>query len=199
MTEAEWLACTRPEAMLKVLRGKASDRKLRLFACACARRIWEQTDKYEFDRSTIHAVELLAEGPADVKKLADVREVASLDYELLACEDVEGAARWATGELSMALPDWLAERIPQARLLRDLFGNPFHPADIDPSWLIWNDATILKFAQGIHADRAFDRLPILADALEDAGCDNADILAHCRGPGPHVRGCWVVDLLLGKS
>ena len=57
----------------------------------------------------------------------------------------------------------------------------------------------VKLAQGIYEERAFDRLPILADALEDAGCDNADILSHCRGPGPHARGCWVVDLLLGKK
>ena len=59
--------------------------------------------------------------------------------------------------------------------------------------------TVVQLAQVIHNDRAFDRLPILADALEDAGCTDPDTLAHCRGPGPHVRGCWVVDLLLGKS
>ncbi len=64
---------------------------------------------------------------------------------------------------------------------------------------MWNDATIPKVAQAIYDDRAFDRLPILADALEDAGCDNADLLTHCRSGGEHVRGCWVVDLLLGKS
>ena len=58
---------------------------------------------------------------------------------------------------------------------------------------------VVKIAQGIYDERAFDRLPILADALEDAGCDNADILAHLRSPGPHVRGCWAVDLILGKK
>ncbi len=60
-------------------------------------------------------------------------------------------------------------------------------------------STVAALAQTIYADRAFDRLPILADALEEAGCDNADILTHCRGDGPHVRGCWVVDLILGKE
>ena len=65
--------------------------------------------------------------------------------------------------------------------------------------MTWNDGTLSKLAQGIYEGRAFDRLPILADALEDAGCDNADILAHCRNGGEHVRGCWVVDLLLGKT
>jgi hypothetical protein len=65
--------------------------------------------------------------------------------------------------------------------------------------LTWNDGTVIKIAQAIYNERAFERLPILADALEDAGCDNADILRHCREPGEHMRGCWVVDLLLGKS
>ena len=69
---------------------------------------------------------------------------------------------------------------------------------VDHTWLAWRDGTILKLAQAIYDDRAFDRLPVLADALEEAGCHDADILAHCRAPGPHVRGCWVVDLLLGK-
>jgi hypothetical protein len=66
----------------------------------------------------------------------------------------------------------------------------------DPSWLT---PTALSLAHGIYTDRAFDRLPILADALQDAGCANPDILSHCRGPGPHVRGCWVADLLSGNG
>ena len=66
-------------------------------------------------------------------------------------------------------------------------------------WLAGNNGAAEPVAATIYDDRAFDRLPILADALEDAGCDDHDILAHCRGPGPHVRGCWVVDLVLGKS
>ncbi len=69
----------------------------------------------------------------------------------------------------------------------------------DPSWLAWNDGAIRKIAQTIYDARAFDRLPLLADALEDAGCTDAAVLSHCREPGEHVRGCWVVDLLLGKS
>jgi hypothetical protein len=90
-------------------------------------------------------------------------------------------------------------------MLRDLFGNPFRPASLDPDWLTWKDGTIPKMAQTIyearelpsgHLDR--DRLAILGDALEDAGCSDPEILGHCQGPGPHVRGCWVVDLLLGK-
>jgi hypothetical protein len=71
--------------------------------------------------------------------------------------------------------------------------------DVETIWLSWNDGIVPKLAQAIYDDRVFDRLPILADALEEAGCTNADILNHCRQPGEHVRGCWVVDLLLGKS
>ena len=92
----------------------------------------------------------------------------------------------------------MAQQLPL--LLRDVFGNPFRPPPvIDPSWFASNDSAIRKMAQSIYDARAFDRLPLLADALEDAGCTDADILSHCRTPGEHVRGCWVVDLLLGKS
>jgi hypothetical protein len=84
----------------------------------------------------------------------------------------------------------------QAALLRDIFGNPFRPVSPDPSW---RTSDVLALAQGIYEERAFDRMPILADALQEAGCDNTDVLGHCRGPGPHVRGCWVVDLLLGRG
>jgi hypothetical protein len=85
-----------------------------------------------------------------------------------------------------------------AEFLRDIFGNPFRPVWVHPDSLTWNDGTVPKLAQTIYDDRRFDLLPILADALEEAGCDHADVLAHCRGSGSHVRGCWVVDLLLGK-
>ncbi|MEO2092077.1 MAG: hypothetical protein ABGY75_21700, partial [Gemmataceae bacterium] len=86
---------------------------------------------------------------------------------------------------------------PKARflnphLLRCIFGNPFQPVAFADSW---RSETVVALAAGIYAERAFDRLPILADALEEAGCDHPDVLAHCRGPGPHARGCWVVDLV----
>jgi hypothetical protein len=93
-----------------------------------------------------------------------------------------------------------AERTAQAALLRDVFGPlPFRLVTIAPAWAAWNDATVVTLAQGIYDDRAFDRLPVLADALEEAGCTNAETLAHCREPGPHVRGCWAVDHLMGKE
>jgi hypothetical protein len=84
----------------------------------------------------------------------------------------------------------------QAELLREVVGNPFRPAVIDPTW---RTPTALGLADAIYSERAFDRLPVLADALEEAGCDNPDILAHCRGPGTHVRGCWAMDFVLGKE
>ena len=107
-----------------------------------------------------------------------------------------GAANYGTGQGEWGGPTWNAEQGSQADLLRDIFGNPFRPVTLNPAWRTGN---VTALAQSIYDDRAFDRMPILADALEDAGCDNADILNHCRQPGEHVRGCWVVDLVLGKE
>jgi hypothetical protein len=84
------------------------------------------------------------------------------------------------------------------RLVRDVFGNPFRPVRLDASWLQWHDGTVPKLARVIYDRRAFDRLPLLGDALSEAGRADDDILAHCRQPGEHVRGCFVVDLALGK-
>jgi hypothetical protein len=89
-----------------------------------------------------------------------------------------------------------AERLHQANLIRDLFGNPFRPAALDPRWLI---STVSDLSRAIYQERAFERMPILADALMDAGCDSDEMLAHCRGAGPHARGCWLIDLLLAKG
>jgi biotin carboxyl carrier protein len=92
------------------------------------------------------------------------------------------------------------------RLVRDLFGNPFRQVVLDPAWLSWRDGTVVKLAQAAYEERRYPsgaldavRLAILADALEESGCQNADIVNHCRGPEPHVRGCWVIDALLGKE
>ncbi len=90
----------------------------------------------------------------------------------------------------------IQEEQSQATCLRDLFGNPFHPKGVEASW---RTATVLALAGQMYESRDFGPMPILADALEDTGCDDAEILNHCRGPGPHVRGCWVLDLILGKN
>ena len=84
----------------------------------------------------------------------------------------------------------------QAALLRDIVGNPFRPIAADPKWLT---SAVVGIARTIYDGRDFSAMPVMADALEEAGCDYADVLAHCRGDGPHTRGCWVVDLLLGKG
>jgi len=91
---------------------------------------------------------------------------------------------------------YLNEHAYQANLLRDIFGNPFRPVTINSSWLT---STVLALAQQMYDSRDFSPMPILADALQDAGCDNEEILNHCRQPGEHVKGCFVVDLLLGKT
>jgi hypothetical protein len=81
-------------------------------------------------------------------------------------------------------------------LLRDIFSNTFHPVTVTRNWL----APIVKqLATAIYEDRDFDRLPILADALEDAGCNQPDILSHLRSGGDHCRGCWALDLVLAKE
>jgi hypothetical protein len=96
----------------------------------------------------------------------------------------------------------------QAAMLRDLFGPlPFRLLPpLAPAWLGWNEGTAGRLAEGVSDDRRLPEgtldptsLAVLADALEEAGCDQADLLGHLRGPGPHVRGCWAVDLVLGKS
>jgi len=87
-------------------------------------------------------------------------------------------------------------RVVLAQLLREIVGNPFRPATLDPSWLT---PTVTALAAQMYDSRDFSAMPILADALQDAGCTNDDILNHCRGDGPHVRGCWVVDLVVGKE
>jgi hypothetical protein len=91
---------------------------------------------------------------------------------------------------------WLRESREQCHLLRDVIGNPFKAVAFDESW---RTEAVIGLARGMYEARDFDPMPVLADALEDAGCTDADVLAHCRGDGPHVRGCWVVDLVLGKE
>jgi hypothetical protein len=209
MTEAEWLACTDPMLMLGFLSGKASDRKLRLFACGCCRRFWHLLTDHRSQR-VVEAAECFADGKTSIEELTAARIAAShaegtcVPYNAtlhVAYDDASDAA-W---EVASYLAQIIArnpriEQQEQGNLLRDLFGLlPFRSATIASTWLAWDNGTVCKLAQAIYEERTFERLPVLADALEDAGCDDADILTHCRGDGSHVRGCWVVDLLLGKE
>jgi hypothetical protein len=212
MTEAEWLACTDPQKILEFMRGKASDRKLRLFACAFGRAV--RDSQHLLGPSTVAVAERYADRLASDQDLASERRTWACSPEEMgpvAQSAYDGA--WEAVEWLTSLERWWKDdpdsyfQIPadavlkrSVLLLRDIFHNPFQPMPtLNPSWLTWNGGTIPKLAQAIYDDRAFDHLPILADALEEAGCDNEEILAHCRGLGPHVRGCWPVDLLLGKE
>jgi hypothetical protein len=89
-----------------------------------------------------------------------------------------------------------SEKVFQCNILRDIFGNPFRRVTLDPRWLT---STVIDLARTIYEERVWERMPILADALMDAGCDSEEVINHCRGPGPHVRGCWVIDLLTGRE
>ena len=100
-----------------------------------------------------------------------------------------------SGELSD--DEWRAELRAQADILRDIFGDPFGPAVID--LIVWLTPSVMTLAESVHNERAFHRMALLGDALEAAGCDNPDMLDHCRSHKGHFRGCWVVDAILGRS
>jgi hypothetical protein len=136
---------------------------------------------------------------AEVLHSGWVLNLYGMEYELTASElakRIEANAR-AAGAYPSGI--WFLCQSRHADLVREIFGNPFRPAVIEPAWLAWGDGIAGQLAQGIYEDRAFDRLPILADALIDAGCRDDALLDHLRSSGPHVRGCWALDLVLGKE
>jgi hypothetical protein len=265
VTEAEWLACTDPKPILRFLLGTdyprvqavetfpdclGSDRKLRLFACACYYRIRHLLPD-DRARVAVEVAEQVAEGILSTDELqqAEVNVRQPLDalegqwrasrgaerlallstHEAIALAlvilwpEAQKAAYYASANAYLALaalsnpgaadsdPGFSASRAAEERvqtdLLRCIFGrHPFHLVSLAPSWLAWSESTVVKLAQAAYEKRHWpagtldsERLAVLADALEEAGCDNADILRHLRGPGPHVRGCWVLDLCLGKA
>lgn len=266
MTEEEWLAAEHPNPLLTCLHDTASERKLRLFGCACCWRIEhllslphfiqtvEVSESFADDRASdeerraAHKVvndhiyaqtpehgrlrfsdfavaEAAEKWPVDiVHPIESARRVASNARDAMERDDAY-RARLATGppEPELRFPHsqeqfaaflaaskskgdfedterqrlHAAEEARQVSFLRDIFGNPFRPLACEPAW---RTSTVVALAEGIYADRAFDRMPILADALQDAGCDSDDILAHCRDTQlTHVRGCWVIDLLTGRA
>ena len=247
MGDWDWVTVNNPRLLLDYVRGRVSERKRRLFACACCHMVRHLI----VDERSWHAVTLAEEYADDLATAAEVDAAAHianaihLDMEdrvrRLAAEAAFKSAIippeemwqldgvWADAALAIeghALetscdlgPEekrqmldewcevWLESLEPvgwtdahpeeeMAALLRCIVGNPFRPVALDPSW---RTGTVLDLARGIYEERAFERLPILADALREAGCENEELLAHCRGPGPHARGCWVVDLVLGKA
>jgi hypothetical protein len=254
MKQHEWMTCTHVGQMRRFLKARASERKLRLFACACCRRVWHLLAD-EASRRAIEDAERYADGKIRAKELQAARAgalAASAPYaDSAALPDlVVGAAAlasvhtthrgcryslhaagaaltavyfataaltavyFATGGYLGCLLDGMRasdvlhtlEMTAQAALFRCIFGDPFRPVTLVPAWLTWRDGLARQLAQAVYDDR---HLPdgtldnngqtVLADALEEAGCTDADLLSHLRGPGPHVRGCWVLDAILGKS
>jgi hypothetical protein len=203
-------------------RTKKGKRKLLLFAVGCCRMmdglLWD--DRL---RNAIEVAERYADGLAtDEERSAaavaaaplslgtysgntpDSRRatVGSLAYDVVG----QKPAHAALGQTAMpiplgglALPDGRTGKALLCDVIREVFGNFINPAVAEKHWLRWNDRTIPRLAQAIYDEKDWDRMGVLADALVDAGCSDDSILTHLRGPGPHVRGCWAVDLLLGRS
>ena len=228
MTEAEWLAAKWPSELLRSLHktGGASDRKFRLFGVACCRRVAQQMPDITLTE-VIDGCERLAEelnaedwNPTQLDRLSRLREVVDRSREAShsagAEDDRDGDAfaravaqltefpvhpAYCADSCMQALcghDDYITGRgevLFQIDLLWDIVGNPFRPVTFSPSW---RTDTAHTLARQMYESRDFSAMPILADALQDAGCDSADILSHCRDDAPHVRGCWVVDLVTGK-
>ncbi|HKI33489.1 MAG TPA: hypothetical protein VKA46_16660 [Gemmataceae bacterium] len=210
MTEAEWLTCDDPRPLLQRLGGRPDDRKARLFGCHCCRRVWPLLD--DAHRRAVRASERYADGrisgeswrrlgavlPPGRTAAEEAAWAAWRGYGVVAAWRAAEAAEEA-GRAGMKLVAWQAERAWQAALLRELCGQLSRPAGLDADVLRWNDGTVSRIAHGIYEDRAWGRMPILADALLDAGCGGEELLAHLRGPGPHVRGCWALDVVLARE
>jgi hypothetical protein len=155
----------------------------------------------------VEAAERHADGAATRQELAAALARVSRDRrdaEACAADPFLHASRYGPVVArvianSGLIREGLCPPVDQAALVREVIGNPFRPAAADPACLTWNDGTVCRIAHAIYQESAFDRMPILADALEDAGCAEPDLLGHLRGPGPHVRGCWLVDLLTGRE
>jgi hypothetical protein len=211
MTETEWLACSDPAPLFRYVEEGAKDRKLRLFAVACCRSIWHLIT-HEEARTVVETAERYADRPSkelnlwsgpgnllpdqwpDTPATRAAWETAYANARVSARRARAFAvdAVRASGGIAERMAEWQR----QCALIRCIFGDPFARKNIDRTWVT---PTTKKMAELAYEERRFDDLPILADALEDAGCDNADILNHCRQPGEHVRGCWVVDLLTGRN
>jgi hypothetical protein len=216
MTEQEWLMCNEPEKMLLFLLGKVSERKLRLFAAASFQNLTAllsdsrqlraitmleqagegtitQEEWRDLTTSVRHALPAPSENPFSGEAPSnDPYFVALMLYREIVCSRPAVHAILAPAGLA----DGATEQKRQIWILHDIFGNPFRPVAPDPSWLT---PTVKALAQGIYDERRWEDLPFLADALEEAGCDHADVLEHSRSGGVHVRGCWLLDLLLGKE
>ena len=202
MSEEDWLEAGNPTPMVAYLLGTASDRKLRLFAAACCARL----SRADEDRQAVDVGERFADGRATEEERRAcydaIQEQKRLAIDVQNFHDAArlwGRQRPVMREMNAAVGlDGLARSLVDLRsidLLRCIFGNPFQP----PYGSAWDNVNAARLAHAIYEDRAFDRLPILADALEEAGCQDTLALEHCREGAVHTRGCWVLDRLLGKT
>lgn len=214
MTRREWMACKDPGVMLRLLRdrGLIDARKARLFGAACCRRHWDLLPGE--GRTAVEAVERFADGLAGREELDAARTAftatlgrmsgpasfAGFAVSYLMAEARHDPFRYATDLLSWAAQaseNQAEEMAAQAGILRCLFGSPpFRGVEMKPEWLASGDGVVANLARGIYDERAFDQMPILADALVDAGCGDDVLMEHLRGAGPHARGCHVLDWLL---
>jgi hypothetical protein len=204
--DAQWRICQSPWLMLDSLQCRVSDRKLRLYAVACCRRL-PHVLADERCRSAVEVAERYADGRAEGAELATAEDATK---DATNRQGTDSPAAWAVtanaGEAARMAALFASvdsdagreeEAVAQAALLRCILGNHFHPVTFSPSW---RTHTVLSLARQMYESRDFSAMPILADALQDDGCDNEDVLPHCRDTSlTHVRGCWVMDELLGNS
>ncbi len=204
MTEEDWLCCGDPEVMLQFLGEQAGERKLRLMCLsevcpesqgwALAEGLAEGTAS-DADRET----HFLSEANDDATAWLGRPDPFTVREAMAILRTIVGRATYSLTTFHEVTVARRVERARIANLVREVFGNPFGLNSILPVWLQWHAGIVWSIAQSIYERRQFQDCPIVADALEDAGCDNADLLNHLRGPGPHVRGCWALDLLLGRE
>jgi len=214
MTEAQWNTCTEPEQMLKWLRltGKETERKGVLLQCARVRQIWWELLSNGRSKRAVSVAETFADGRASEEE-RDQAFNEALDAHA-ACSDVLSGSGDETSWLARVaaykaqfLFGWCSlsdrEHAAYLGLLQDVYGNPFRPVALDSSVMT---AALVTLAQAAYEERDLPsghlypaRLAVLADALEESGVTDASLLGHLRGPGPHVRGCWALDTVLGKS
>ena len=175
MTEADWLACNSADRMLTFLRGKASDRQLRLVACAIARQLWDKLDRPE-SRSAIAVTEQVADGLVSPAQLKSAWSAACLIFSSAGGMEAAGvaancaytkAAEAATGTANHAASQAGIRVSEVVGAIREIVGNPFRPSRINATWLVANDSAVVRVAEAIYSEQDFDRIGILADALED--------------------------------
>jgi hypothetical protein len=207
--ETAWNTTSRPAELLGFLGARISDRQLRLYACACYRRIWDRL--HVATRAVVEVAEQLADGLADEEDLnvavdgawtwrSEPAPEAAWVASALPREGAERSAEWVAGFVGSQDPSRYQalaaeEQRAQCAMLRDVVGNPFRPIRAAPGWLT---SEVVRLARAIYAERAFRRMGQLAEALVAAGCDREEILGHCLGTVHHVRGCWLLDLLLAR-